>query len=372
MRVLIATGLYPPEIGGPATYTTRLERELPSYDITVSVLPYSRVRGYPKLLRHLAYTWLLFRASRRVDLIHPLDPVSVGVPACLVSLLRRVPYVVRIAGDYAWETAAARDENVVPPHQFATQRQPWRLRVLQWLETRVARRATRVITPSAYLKRVIASWGVPESRITVIYNPGPDPAAYPSKAAARAALGYDETTPLVLSAGRLIPLKRMGAIIESFATVRAAVPDARLAIVGDGPLAAELAQAVQAASLTDAVDLPGRADARAMRHYLAAADVFVLNSSHETFSHLLLEALAAGTPVVAADVGGNPEIVAGERGGVLVPSGEQAALATAITRILTDPAHAAALSDGIPEALAQFQPDTITRTTVDTLTATVS
>ena len=79
MRILLAAGIYPPDIGGPATYARLIEDELPHQDIAVTVIPYHSVRHVPKLFRHTAYFLRLLKAARGTDLIYALDPVSVDV-----------------------------------------------------------------------------------------------------------------------------------------------------------------------------------------------------------------------------------------------------------------------------------------------------
>src|SRR3989344_2242944 len=103
MKVLIATGLYPPEIGGPATYSKCLEELLPAQGIKVAVLPFSRVRRWPKVVRHIAYFFLVLREGYRTDAVYAQDPVSVGLPAFFGAFLMRKPFFLKVVGDYAWE-----------------------------------------------------------------------------------------------------------------------------------------------------------------------------------------------------------------------------------------------------------------------------
>src|SRR3989338_10337762 len=79
-RILIATGVSPPESGGPATYAKLLEERLPSLGFTVSVLPFRAVRHLPKIIRHAAYFWKCLRMARSADMVYALDTVSVGLP----------------------------------------------------------------------------------------------------------------------------------------------------------------------------------------------------------------------------------------------------------------------------------------------------
>ena len=102
MKILLATPLYPPEIGGPSTYTKMLEENLPEHDIELVVVPYGQVRKYPKIIRHLIFTYKLIRSSRSCNFIYALDPVSVGLPALLASRIVRKPFMLRVPGDYAW------------------------------------------------------------------------------------------------------------------------------------------------------------------------------------------------------------------------------------------------------------------------------
>ena len=108
MKILLAAGIFPPDIGGPATYAQMLDDELPKVGIDVTVVPYGLVRSLPKAIRHLAYMRLLWKESKGCSVIYALDPMSVGVPARLVAVLKRKKFVVRLGGDYAWEQGVQR------------------------------------------------------------------------------------------------------------------------------------------------------------------------------------------------------------------------------------------------------------------------
>src|SRR3989344_3373366 len=105
MRLVIATPLYPPEVGGPATYVQELETGLPSRSIDVTVVKFSDVRRWylPKLVRHYVYYRRVLQEAKNADLVLALDPVSVGLPAMKAARKAGKPFVVKIVGDYAWE-----------------------------------------------------------------------------------------------------------------------------------------------------------------------------------------------------------------------------------------------------------------------------
>jgi glycosyltransferase involved in cell wall biosynthesis len=156
--------------------------------------------------------------------------------------------------------------------------------------------------------------------------PAPAPA---DRTALAAEWGLDPERPLVVAVGRLVPVKNHLLAVRAVARV----PDAALVLVGQGPLAEDLARAAAAAGVGDRVVLTGlRRDARAL---MGAADAVVLPSRSEGLPLVALEAMAAGTPLVATDVRGVRELV-GDGAALLVPPDDPDALADALSRVLSD------------------------------------
>ena len=108
MKILLATGIFPPQIGGPATYSKLLYDELPKRGIDVEIATFGDYLDKPKIIRHFLYFLELLRKAPDVDLIYALDPVSVGLPALFAAQVRKKKFVLRIAGDYAWEQGSQR------------------------------------------------------------------------------------------------------------------------------------------------------------------------------------------------------------------------------------------------------------------------
>jgi glycosyltransferase involved in cell wall biosynthesis len=216
-------------------------------------------------------------------------------------------------------------------------------RIYRLLERLVARHADLVLCVSPDLEARMHATGARRVERAVIGAPD-DPSAQPGTAAAAAAaqlaplaLGGPATRPVVLGAGRLVPQKGFGVLLEAAASWRDLDPVPLVVIAGDGPLAGEL-PARAAALGVDAVFAGHRDDVPAL---LALAAVFVLPSLWEGQPLVLQEALRAGTPVVASRAGGIPGL-AGDAA-LLVPPGDAQALAAAVRSVLTDPVLAAAL-----------------------------
>ena len=135
--------------------------------------------------------------------------------------------------------------------------------------------------------------------------------------------------------GRLVPIKDQLGLIEAFARLAKSVPDARLEIVGDGPLRDKLRARAESLGVAKRVVLPGGTNRP--EDVYERFDVFALPSLNEGISNTILEAMASGLPIVASEVGGNPELVRPEVNGMLVPSQDAAALAAALVRYAEDP-----------------------------------
>src|SRR5450631_1002176 len=131
MKILIATGLYPPQSGGPATYSKLLHDELPKHDIAVVVLPFSTVQHIPKVFRHTAYFFRVISQSAGCTIIYALDPVSVGLPASLAALLLRKKFILRVAGDYAWEQGRQRFGVKEELDEFQTKKYGWSVEIFR-------------------------------------------------------------------------------------------------------------------------------------------------------------------------------------------------------------------------------------------------
>jgi len=144
--------------------------------------------------------------------------------------------------------------------------------------------------------------------------------------------------PVIVTAGRLVPVKDHRTLLKAFALLRAS-RDARLVIFGEGPLESELRAAAQEAGIGEDVLFAGYVNDPAACY--AAADLFVLSSTSEGFGNVLVEAMASGVPVVSTDAPHGPrEILDDGRFGALVPVGDAAALAKAMAEMLGQPTSA--------------------------------
>lgn len=322
-NLFVASGIFHPEPGGPATYLHEVLPALTDRGWSVRVLtfgsgatatpyPVTRVPRRTLPLRYAEYGWHAQAELKCADVVyaHTLD-----LP--LVTRWRwakQVPRVLKVVGDLAWERAIRRGW-ITPTtdiDQFQTMAASSTIEAARRSRSQQAQAMTRIIVPSEYLKQMVIGWGVPPERIHVIYNALPAMmGAAQSQAEARQQLQLDGR-PTLLTAARLTPWKGVDHLIQALHSL----PEVRLLVAGEGEELPRLR--VLAEGLGDRVVFLGRLPRELLYTYMQAADYFVLYSGYEGLAHTLLESLRVGTPLIASRKGGNVEVVQPGVNGLLV------------------------------------------------------
>ena len=334
MRVLVVSGIWPPDVGGPASHAPDVARFLHERGWRVEVVTTASAappreqyavhwvsRRLPLGARHLAGVRLVASRARRADVVYTTG--TFGRSGAGATLARR-PYVLKLTADPAFERARRRglvDGDVEQFQRGGGGLQAWFMRQARDAELR---RAAHVLTPSAYLRRLVLEWGVAPERVSVLPNPAPD-------VALRATRGEG---PTFAFAGRLTAQKALGVALEALARV----PDATLAIAGEGDQLETLRARARELGLNGRVQFLGAQRRDEVLELFGSAQAALLSSAWENFPHTVVEALAVGTPVISTDVGGVREAVEDGENGLLVPVGDVDALAAAMQRFLDDDA----------------------------------
>ncbi|HWH08061.1 MAG TPA: glycosyltransferase family 4 protein, partial [Candidatus Thermoplasmatota archaeon] len=377
LRVVLAAIRYPPAPGGAESHVAALAEGFArrGHDVVVHAsdlhteYPFRRDPSLPdkvngvRVVRHPARRWLgawtamptmpraLLRDARGADVLHAH---SYG-------------YYQTVAA--AWAARRAGVPFVFTPHFHP----PWsmeggalrrRLRGVfdATLGRHVLRRADRVVmVSSGELDEMRRHLPVEAREVRVVpngfhadrFDPAPDGAAF------RARVGVEG--PLVLFAGRLASNKGLHHLVRAMPRF----PGTVVLTGQDQGLGPELRRQADALGVGARLKLAGHLDDATYRSALAAADVLVLPSEWEAFGIVLAEAMACGTPVVATRVGGAPDVVGAEEGGLLVPYGDADALADALRRVLKDDALARRLGEaGRARALREFTWDAVVERTL--------
>ena len=261
-----------------------------------------------------------------------LRPVTLRFGGRLDPFTR--PRIRRVLRDFGAEIAIAWMSRAA----FHAPRGPWRLlgRLGGYYDLKYFRRCDHLIGNTKDIVRWIAGQGWPAGRVHYLPNFVPDFAG--GAPAPRAGLGVPEGARLVLALGRLHEVKGFDLLIRAASKL----PGVHILIAGDGPERPRLEALIRDLRLVGRVHLPGwRSDTGAL---LRAADVFVSSSLHEPLGNMVLEAFSAGVPVVAAAAEGPREVIADDVDGLLVPLGDETALARSIQALLDDAERRRALA----------------------------
>lgn len=280
-------------------------------------LPAAWKAGWPYRLAFIPFFMGLVRAAvqygRDADVVHAHWTLA-GLAAWLASWVTGTPFVLTVHGS---------DIYIAPgiPGVAA-------------LTRGMLRGCAHVVAVSRDLAEATRSLGCPPERLEVLGN---------GVELERFTLGAAEREPLLVFVGALIRRKAVDVLLDALPAVLSACPGARLVVVGEGPEREALERQALQLGLTGSVTFVGAQSRAETAAWMRRARIFVLPSREEAFGVVLLEALASGTPCVASRVGGVVDIVAPDVG-VLVPPGDAAALAGAVSGLLQDSSRWVAMS----------------------------
>jgi glycosyltransferase involved in cell wall biosynthesis len=358
VKVLLVSGIWPPDVGGPASHVPEVARHLAGRGHPVEVLTTAAAapadeeypvhwvkRSLPPGLRHAVFALRLARLARRADVVYVVSVLTRGVVG---AALARRPVLVKLTDDPAYERARRLGLFAGDLDAFQSWPGDRRTRLLRRLRDTALRRASLVLCPSEYLRRHALRWGLDPEHVVVVENATPELPPLPSRELARAALGIEG--PLLAFAGRLGAAKALDVLLDALGEL----PEVTLLLAGDGPERAKL----EARDDERARFLGARTRDEVLELF-RAADASVLTSAWENFPHTVVEALAVGTPVLATAVGGVPEIVRDGENGLLVPAGDPGAFAGVVSRFLDDPALQERLRAGAAESVARLRPEVV-------------
>lgn len=363
MRILIVSGIWPPDLGGPASHGPELGGFLAKRGHEVEAVtsageqepepapfPVTAVRrDRPLPLWYAQAESAIASALRGKDVVYS---TGLYTRSAVASRLRSVPLVMKLASDPAFERARRHVfEGDLEAFQ-SPQRRP-STGYLKWQRSAAVRHAAEVVIPSRYLAQVAIEWGIDPERVSVVPNPAPELGPLAPREELRRRLGIER--PTFVFAGRFATPKNLPLAVAALSHA----PGADLVLIGDGPEAGAVARAVESSPDGDRVSILGAMPRESVLDWVRAADGALLSSDWENFPHSAVEALAVGTPVIATAVGGVPEIVETGVNGTLVAPGDERGLGEAMAAVAADDALARRLREGALETSARYAPEAI-------------
>lgn len=309
MNLTLVSGIYPPDIGGPATYIPGLAQFLKESNENVRVV--SLTDGTSRRIKHPWETYLVSRSfgriSRFIVVIFTLMKLKSDVyfvngmheEVAIANTIRRKQVVAKIVGDPVWERArnnGSKNKNI---QEFNNADIAWRYKIQRLFLTWSLNQFQTIICPSHELVVLVKSWGV---KSDVMYLPnGVEPS------------NLEVLTPKydIVAISRLVTWKNLELLIETSAKL-----GAKLVIAGDGPERTKLKQL--ASDLDAKVQFRGTLNHEEVTQLLLQSKVFALISDYEGLSFALLHAMSLGVPPIVSNIEGNTQVVEDGFNGVVV------------------------------------------------------
>jgi glycosyltransferase involved in cell wall biosynthesis len=351
VKVLLVSGIWPPDVGGPASHAPELASFLLERGHGVEVVTTADAapaseryqvrwvsRGLPRGVRHARVVSVIRDRAAHADVVYATSMLG---RASLGATLARRPVVVKLVADEAYERARRLGLFDGDLDEFQRFSGGARVRLLRQARDRALRRVDALVCPSSYLATLALRWGVPEEIVTVVPNAAPPlTARLPEREDARAR--FDVEGPTLAFAGRITRQKALEVALDALVRVEGV----SLLVAGEGPDLPDVRRQASERGLDGRVRFVGSLGRDDVLALFRAADATLLSSSWENFPHTVVEALAVGTPVVATAVGGVPELVHDGENGLLVPVGDAGALADAVRRLVDEPGLRERLAKG--------------------------
>jgi glycosyltransferase involved in cell wall biosynthesis len=363
VKVLVVSGIWPPDVGGPASHAPDVARWLHGRGHAVEVVttasappppePYAvrwASRTLPKGVLHVRTAALVRARAARADVVYTTGMFGRSAAGALAA---RSPYVVKLTADPAFERARRRGLVGGRVEEFQAGGggvQAAAFRVARDLELR---HAAHVLCPSAWLRDLAVAWGVAPERVSVLPNASPAPHELPARSELKRRLGLNGAT--LAFAGRLTAQKSLAVAVEAVARADGVA----LVVAGEGPDREPLERLAGELGIADRVRFLGPQPRERVLELFRAADAAILSSSWENFPHTVVEALTVGTPVLSTRAGGVAEVVEHERNGLLVEQGDVDALGAAIRRYFGDTQLRRRLRAAAAPSVAEYAPERV-------------
>jgi glycosyltransferase involved in cell wall biosynthesis len=363
VNVLVVSGIWPPDVGGPASHAPDVADYLLGRGhgvevvTTASAPPAPRPypvrwvsRRVPKGVIHARTALLVAERARRADVVYTTGMFGRSASG---STAARRPYVVKLTADPAFERSRRRGLVTGTVDEFQAGGGGLVGRALRLARDLELRGAAHILCPSGWLRELVLSWGIPPGRVSVLPNPAPSLPELPPRDELRREFGLNGAT--LAFAGRITAQKSLGVALDALRRT----DGIELVIAGEGDEREPLERRARELGLADRVRFIGPQPRERVVRLFRAADAAILSSSWENFPHTVVEALAAGTPVLATATGGVAEVVRDGDNGLLVAPGDAEALADAVRRFFEDADLRERLRDAAAPSVADYAPERV-------------
>jgi len=303
MKILIATGIFPPDIGGPATYLKKLIFELDKKGFQGWVVTYADtdnkrdnqwpvteiLRKHILPFRYFLYFKQLLGLAKKADIIYAQDLFSSGLPAALVRKISKKKLIIRLGGDFLWEKAVNKEWTKKPLKEYYQERKTFKEKIYLKIGQLVLKSADLIIFSTNWQKEIyLENYQINRNRVEVIENPFPE-------------IELENNSVVnqkIIFAGRLIKLKNIDFLIRAFSNILTNQPDLKLEIIGQGPEKKHLNKLILDLDLENSVILRKKVSHQELIKEINKCFLFILPTLTEISPNLALECIKLRKPIL--------------------------------------------------------------------------
>lgn len=325
MKILITTPIYPPEIGGPATYASGLLKNL-SLDHNISVITFTKnpekskkanILSIPQyrhafgiIFRQAKLLLQILKIGKKADIIYSQGPIVVGTASIIAGRMLQKKVILKFVGDIAWEESQRRSSSKLTLEEFYQSPKKMAIKAILAIQKWTLKQADKIIVPSYFLLRLLNEhYQIPEKQIEVIYNPVDISGLKP----------ISSKQPEIITSGRLVSHKNFELIIKAFEIYRKKNKKSqeKLIIIGSGPQKKEIQKHLNSSQYRSAISLIPALPRIDYLKRLNNASTFILASNYEGLPHAIIEAMLLKVPVIASKIPANQEVIKTSKLGIL-------------------------------------------------------
>jgi len=297
-NILLATGIYPPDIGGPATYVSVLQKELPKFGFNMKVLTYGDgekkddvyqvSRRQNIVFRYFKYFLEIWKLGKWVDVVYVFDQVSTGIPGAMFKVFNpSKKLVLRIGGDFLWEKAYNNSWTEKSLSDYYKNEKSFIEKVYLKIYNFVFSKSDLIIFTTDWQKNIyLRHFNIEDTKCFVVNNP------FPSVGSRQMNSSFFKKE--LLFAGRLIKLKNLDNLIDAVANV----DDIKLTIIGEGPLREDLESKIKQNNLENVISLFSALSHNELLDKINESSIVVAPAISEVSPNIVLESIKLEKPVI--------------------------------------------------------------------------
>jgi len=306
MKIVITTGIFIPELGGPATYAAKIAEEFLKLGHEVKIITYSdkseydfdrdlaysvfRIKRSNKLVNYFNYFKILYKVAKEVDIIYSFDHFSAGIPSVIFSKLFKKDFYIRVGGDFIWERYIDLNNNLVTLREFYEKslykkNENFRFKIIKWIFSK----ATAIIFTTKFQLKIFQKYyKLSADKLFVINNPIDKDIR----------ISRDNICKEIIFVGRFIYKNNILNLIKAFKDIKDS--SYKLILIGEGPIKVKMENLIKELRLADRILIEPKLTREDLKKRMSQSYLGIWPSLTDISPNSILEALSINLPIISS------------------------------------------------------------------------